>query len=280
MKKNTGKSYESLTEAVFSELLKQDSVENIKIEKNKILTGKSTTHEIDVYWQFRVGDIVYETIIQAKDWNSKVPQGEILKLKAILEDLPSQPRVIFVTKTGFQAGAMKVAKANGILLYELREPTEKDWEGRLKTIIIDIHATIPDGKIEIVPDNVWLNNELSKRGLDKKEIRIMGLENEIIIFNEDGTKWKDLYEIKSEELDKIQAGEKNKEVTIDLNVPKYIKTNDEAFPLIKLKEIKLILSKVTITQSMKLDGSTMVGYILKNILDGTEKIFDRNLKLK
>ena len=280
MTKNTGKSYESLTEAVFSELLKQDSVENIKIEKNKILTGKSTTHEIDVYWQFRVGDIVYETIIQAKDWNSKVPQGEILKLKAILEDLPSQPRGIFVTKTGFQAGAIKVAKANGILLYELREPTEKDWEGRLKTIIIDIHATIPDGKIEIVPDNIWLNKELLKRGLDKKEIRIMGLENEIIIFNEDGKKWKNLYEIKSEELDKIQAGEKNKEVTIDLNVPKYIKTNDEAFPLIKLKEIKLILSKVTITQSMKLDGSTMVGYILKNILDGTEKIFDKNLKLK
>jgi hypothetical protein len=65
--KNTGRSYESLVEEVFSQLMKQDSVKNLSIEKNKKLQGKSTIHEVDVFWEFSIGGIKYSTIIQAKD---------------------------------------------------------------------------------------------------------------------------------------------------------------------------------------------------------------------
>jgi hypothetical protein len=39
----------------------------------------------------------------------------------VLEDLPGQPRGIFVTRNGYQSGAKEWAMAHGILLYELRE---------------------------------------------------------------------------------------------------------------------------------------------------------------
>ena len=160
--KNTGKNYESLVEQVFLELMRQDNVENIKVEKNKVLQGKSTKHEIDVYWEFKVGSINYVTIIQAKDWENKVPQSEVLLLKAILDDIPGQPRGILVTKTGYQSGAIETAKINGIILYELREPNDSDWEGRIKTIHLQMKYFIPHTKVDIIQDIPWLKDEMKK----------------------------------------------------------------------------------------------------------------------
>ena len=49
-----------------------------------------------------------------------------MKFKAVLDDLPDQPRGIIVSRNGFQRGARDFAAANGILLYELREPNDDD----------------------------------------------------------------------------------------------------------------------------------------------------------
>nr|UPA60006.1 restriction endonuclease [uncultured bacterium] len=275
--KNTGRDYESLVESVFTQLLEQDSVKNITIEKNKILQGKTTTHEIDVYWEFIAGGIKYSTIIQAKDWNQKVPQGEILKLKAIIEDLPGQPRGVFITRTGYQQGALDVAKANGIITYELREPTEEDWKGRIKTVVLSIKAYIPNTKVEVIADNEWLQEELKRLNLKELKLVISGQENEILIKNEDGSLWKSLYDIKKEESEKIGMHEVyGKEILIPMEVARYIQTGNKAFPKMKIKAVKAIVSNGLIEDVMEIDGSKMVGYILKNIFDNSEIVFDKH----
>ena len=274
--KNTGRDYESLVESVFTQLLEQDSVKNITVEKNKILQGKTTTHEIDVYWEFIAGGIKYSTIIQAKDWQQKVPQGEMLKLKAIIEDLPGQPRGIFITRTGYQQGALDVAKANGIITYELREPTEKDWEGRIKTVILRIKAYVPNTKVEVISDEEWLQEELKRLNLKEVRIAISEQENAIFLENEDGSKWKSLFDIKNEESEKIGMNEvHNKEVIIPMEVPRYIITGNKDFPRIKIKAVKAILSNGLYEETMEIDGTQMVGYILKNVCDNTEITFDK-----
>lgn len=63
----------------------------------------------------------YETIVQAKDWAKPVDKGALLEFKSVLDELPGQPKGIFVTRTGYQSGAKEYALAHGILLYELRE---------------------------------------------------------------------------------------------------------------------------------------------------------------
>ena len=88
--------------------------------------------------------IKYKTIVQAKDWNSNVPQEKILAFNQILQDIPGQPRGIFITKTGYQKGAREIAEKLNIVLYELRKPTDKDWEGKMRDLKIIIHGIFPN----------------------------------------------------------------------------------------------------------------------------------------
>jgi hypothetical protein len=74
-----------------------------------------------VYWKFEKSGITYETIVQAKDLQSPVKKGQLIEFKGVLDDLPGQPRGIFVTRTGYQKSAKTVAIKNGIILYELDE---------------------------------------------------------------------------------------------------------------------------------------------------------------
>lgn len=105
-------------QGIFQAVLDQDQVNNLTVERDKTLQGKISTHQIDVYWQFEKGGITYETIVQAKDWQSAVKQGQLFHFKCVLDDLPGQPRGVFVTRTGYQ----QFAAAQGIILYELDEP--------------------------------------------------------------------------------------------------------------------------------------------------------------
>jgi hypothetical protein len=120
-KDKTGKSYEVLTQAVFQLLHDQEEVPNIRVLHDVKLKGKSATHQIDVYWKFEKTGVPYETIVQAKDWSNPVDQGELFKFNCVRSDLPGPPIGIFVTRTGYQSGAREYAKAQGIILYELRE---------------------------------------------------------------------------------------------------------------------------------------------------------------
>lgn len=117
----TGASYENLTQVIFQLIHGQNELLNISIQRNVILQGKTTSHQIDIYWKFENGGVRYETVVQAKDWNKPVDKGQLLEFKGVLDDLPGQPKGIFVTRSGYQSGAKEVALAHGILLYELGE---------------------------------------------------------------------------------------------------------------------------------------------------------------
>ena len=143
MAKNTGKEYEKLTQYIFDQIVNQNQVDNIDVQHNVIIAGKSTTHQIDVFWKFEVGGEEYCAIVQAKDWKSKVPQKEMLAFNDIIRDLPYGTRGIFVSLSGYQKGAIDVAKANGITIYELRPPKSEDWDGYIKAINLQINAKFP-----------------------------------------------------------------------------------------------------------------------------------------
>jgi Restriction endonuclease len=120
-KKNTALSYELLVQAIFQAINDQEEVANLIVERNKTLQGKTTPHQIDVYWKFEKAGITYENIVQAKDLQSPVKQGQLIEFKGVLDDLPGQPRGIFVTRSGYQKSAKTVAIKNRIILYELDE---------------------------------------------------------------------------------------------------------------------------------------------------------------
>lgn len=205
----------------------------------------------------------------------------MLKLKAILEDLPGQPRGIFVTKTGYQSGAMDVAKANGIITYELREPTDADWKGRIKTIILNFKAYMPDTRVKVISDDVWIQAELKRLDLREINLTIAGMEDEIFIKNEDGSVWKSINDIKTEEQEKVGMTEVyNKEVTIPMDCDRYIDTGNSQFPRVKIKKIQALVTNGLYEHTTEIDATKMVGYILKNLIDNSEIVLDKDGKIR
>jgi hypothetical protein len=100
MSAKAGTAYENLTQVIFQLILGQKDFPNIKVEHNVTLEGKTAHHQIDVYWKFQFGGVSHEVIVQAKDWAKPVEQLHLLAFKEILDDLPGQPRGIFVAAGG------------------------------------------------------------------------------------------------------------------------------------------------------------------------------------
>ena len=155
--KNTGKEYEELAQRVFDEIINESrtGLETIQVQRDVTLQGKDAKHQIDVYWEFVVGNLTYKTIIQAKDQKSAITQPQMLTFKSVVEDLPGTTG-IFVTRTGYQAGAKQIADKNGIVTFILREPNPHDWEGYIRVLNMDMHLLFPEIRdIQLVVDGNW-----------------------------------------------------------------------------------------------------------------------------
>jgi hypothetical protein len=157
--------YALLTRAIFEEFLRQETANTISVEHDVMLKGRSANHRIDVSWEFEVGGIKYRTLVQCRDLATPVDQGELLKFKAVLDDIPGQPRGVFVTRAGYQSGALDVAKSNGIIVYELRQPTARDFGG-IHTIAYDLRIFEPHlTGVKMGADIQWLAEERRLRGI-------------------------------------------------------------------------------------------------------------------
>jgi hypothetical protein len=156
MNKKAGRPYESLTQVIFQAIHGQKEFPNLVVEHDVTLQGRTLSHQIDVHWKFEVGGVPHEVIVQTKDWVKPVDQLHLLAFKAILDDLPGQPRGIFVTRSGYQSGAKEFALANGILLYELKEaeyppalPVTAGGWATFKLVAMPLQGLITNGEPEI-----------------------------------------------------------------------------------------------------------------------------------
>lgn len=170
MPKKTGKGYEILTKKVFDQLVNQKSVETIEVKHNVSLQGKDVEHQIDVYWEFKQGPITHKVVVQSKDHINKIKQGEIIQFKGVLDDLPGQPRGIFVTLTGYQPGAINVAEKNGIELYTLREVADTDRETFELKNFFTYQREIDTSNIKFIIDPEWLSDKVDHHQLSESEI--------------------------------------------------------------------------------------------------------------
>lgn len=273
MNKNTGIEYEKLTQKVFEQIVNQNTVKTINVQHDIVLPGKTTNHQIDVYWEFDLNGIKYRTIIQAKDWNSKVPQVEMLAFKAILDDLPTGTKGIYVTKNGYQSGAVDVAKAQGISIYTLRKPTETDWDGKIKTIELDfVIKTMVYENLNIVFDKEWFKNN-TPNGKDYQGNKTFSGETELV--NEEGIKLFTLKDI----IMKLVENSPNtaQKQTFKFEQDTYIYLDE--FVKAKVLTLSGVFGHKSHTEHLKIDGENIVGLILKDILCGKTFTFDKNQTL-
>lgn len=135
-----GTEYEQFVQLVYQAVLSAEGVENVKVQHNIEIEGKSgCTHQIDVYWEFRIAGQTYKTAIECKAFNQNVPIGRVRDFYGVLVDVPGLIG-IFATLVGYQSGAKKYGEHYGIALKELRRPSGDDWSGRVKDIHLNFHV--------------------------------------------------------------------------------------------------------------------------------------------
>ncbi len=281
MVKNTGVPYERLARHIFEQILNQHSVKTITVQHDVILQGITTSHQIDVHWEFEAGGITYSTIVQAKDWDQPVNKGELIKFKGVLADIPGQPKGIFVTKTGYQTGAREFADKNGIPLYELREVTEDDLKNRIKTIIIKLVSYVPHlTGFNLIVDNEWFEREKNRLNIarnDKFTIQISGMPNEVIFTDISGARLVDAQEIirsfyppHYQEFSPVM-----KTYTFDCDA--FVATNNAKFPRIKVTGVQATVSVSKANEEIRIKDKDIVYFILRNVVDDSERLFDKDM---
>ncbi|MDQ3847365.1 MAG: restriction endonuclease [Thermoproteota archaeon] len=283
MRKNTGVPYELLTRMIFDAILNQDweGVNNVDVKHDVTLAGLKTTHQIDVYWEFEVGGIRYATVVQAKDWMKVVDQGELLKFNGVLTDLPSQPRGVFVTRTGYQEGALNYARAEGILLYELRESTDSDRKGRMLSVNVDLSSYLSHTtQVQLIPDDRWVYGEIARLQLNEVLSIRFGKElEEVILFDESGNGITTLKKLTDSFYPSGYMEVPPTRVRHEFTEPAFIETGVAEFPRLKVNAVEATIAVNRVDQEIRLTAGDIVGFILKNVIDGSERIFDREGKI-
>ena len=106
--------------------------------------GKSGSwYQIDVLTKQSNGLQTIRTAIECKYWKKNVTRTVVSNLITLLEDTNIEKGVV-VSKEGFTSGAIALAKQRNISLVEMRKPNDADWEGKIKTIRIILHMTLPE----------------------------------------------------------------------------------------------------------------------------------------
>lgn len=279
--KNTGTSYELLAKAIFQQLLEQDEVETIRLEHNVTFQGKTTTHQIDVYWEFKVGAVVYHTCVQAKDWGQPVQQAHVMTFKSVLDDLPFRATGIMVSRSGYQSGAKEFAEGNGIGLYELRQMQVDDWVGRIRSIQIKLEAMAPYAR-DFKPhaDEAWFKNESSRLGLKEGEqISIAGYTKELSLSDESGKVFGTFDSIVDSHLPRPLVEKEAERISLIFDTPVFVQTTHPILKQIKLTGFDITIGVSKMEQEILLNGDDIVHFILKNVLDDTAHVFTKDKKL-
>lgn len=271
--KNTGIEYEKLTQFIFTQIVNQDKALNIDVQHDITFQGKTTSHQIDVYWEFELGGIKYRAIIQAKNWQNKVKQSDMLTFVGVLNDLPSGTKGIYVSLSGYQSGAINVAKAHGISLYELRPPKSEDWKGYIKVLNLTVTCSTPIfNNISIVLDKEWAD---TVGALLPNEGTKVFTEKDDLFYDEDGHPSQSLFELVQELSNRFPDSVQH----IDHKF-----TNDTFLifngQYIKVYGISGEFGHSKATMESKIDAEDFVGCVLKDVISGKTEMFDKNNRLK
>jgi hypothetical protein len=270
------KEFELLTQEIYQILLKAQGLTTIEVKNNVKIKGKAFEHQIDVYWEYEIADIKHRVAIECKHYNSEVSVGRVRDFYGVLSDI-GNINGIMVSKIGFQKGAKEYASYYGINLKELRPPSEDDWKGRIKSIIVNIRTVVPNIKQRnIVIDQDWVKANIELPTDSNFSYSIRGMADEIWIFDKEGNKIKNFNNL-DQELPIKWKSENDIRHNYEFE-DAYIEV--EKYGKIKIKGIQYLYNVNTGIDEIRIDGQDTAKAILKDVLTGKILFFDKNGNVK
>ena len=200
---NTGRAYESFVARLQQAILISESIaaqKNVVVETDKkLLDNCGIERQFDIFWEYELGGFTYKTVIECKDYDSKVSVDKIDALVGKIRDLPDL-KAVFATRKGYQSGAKSKAEHNNVDLLIVREQNDSDWtapEGsvRIKRICTQVTLHGPARILEFDPvvDREWTRN--NTRIDTSTSTRICAQTDEIFIDDLDRGEMFSLYEL-------------------------------------------------------------------------------------
>jgi len=272
-------------------MLEQAAIEAVVERKKTLETIDGGKVVVDLYWEFEQAGITYKLVVQAKDERNNITQNELFAFHTILENIPGQPRGLFITRTGFQRGARAYANRHGIGLYTLRVPSDYTEE-ELKQF------AIPQGEFRIAvfrhffaftPDTDWMSN-------NKLEITYQELTHQILCDHEDqenllkmvfadkdGQTVDTLQNIGStlfqpiENLPDLPSGSFRTVRTHEFHKPTFIRTQNLNFQVVKINAVTIVRD-TNIRDPFKMEANKLVKGILSDLIKGNVTLFNNEFK--
>ena len=138
------KEFEAATAALYQALGQGNGITIEGYGARCRVVGRSgARHQVDVLAKQSNGLQTIRTAVECKYWQKKVGQEVVAKLATVIDDANIEKGAI-VSKEGFTSGAIVLAKEHNISLVEMREPNDKDWEGKIKTVHITLYMDCPE----------------------------------------------------------------------------------------------------------------------------------------
>lgn len=167
--------YEELTRGALDRLGSLRGLTTLRLERNLVLPGKATHHQIDVLWQFLEpdSDVVHTVLFECRHYKDRIKKGRLLEFKGVIEDIAAHqgPDSLehlsgtMVTLSGYQQGAQRVADTYGLTIAELRTPTRTDLAGRVTGFRVVVRARVPRlDRIEIEPAGPGSGSDIELTG--------------------------------------------------------------------------------------------------------------------
>jgi hypothetical protein len=232
-----GEAHLTIVTKLLDEIRRQDSVQTVVIESNKILPGKrGATHQIDVCWEFLAGANTYKCAIETKHWDKPVSRRELSKFRAVLEDLGGQHKGVFVASSGYQKGARNYAERYGINIYIFPFTIEMTND--------DVTFFMPKFEhIAPVFDEEWIERFLMpklQKG-ESLEVNALSPDDQTHLFDEQcaaKTVREVLHEHYLAEIREAPAYE----ICIRFDRPTYVETGDQNAPMLKVNGLDALFS--------------------------------------
>lgn len=153
-----GREYEELTRSLVARLASDAGIEPTRLECDVPIQGRASVSRIDVLWEFRdeVGATT-RVLFECRSYGRRITQQALHSWRSIVDDVSADgvPTIgVMVTRVGYQSGARAVAETYGVLILELRQPTDADLANRASKItatcrfrvprVTDLQVQIPD----------------------------------------------------------------------------------------------------------------------------------------
>jgi hypothetical protein len=151
---NKNVEYERFVRDITEALLRAQGLQTVTVQHDVQIQGTARQHQVDVYWEYRLGGVHHRVVINCKRYAKRVKVTDVEALGGVLADLPGV-RGLIVSTIGFEKGAIEYAQHHRIGLKVIRAPRDDDWEGRLRQVHVQLRLHQP----ELISCNIQLDRE-------------------------------------------------------------------------------------------------------------------------